>query len=67
MNNVTKKTYYVLIFLVLLRSVHWNKIPANDKSGDFELLLDEELYQNSDHSVTHRGKNSDRHSAPRWK
>ncbi|XP_063843784.1 polyglutamylase complex subunit TTLL1-like isoform X2 [Scylla paramamosain] len=48
-------------------NVHWNKIPANDKSGDFELLLDEELYQNSDHSATHRGKNSDRHSAPRWK
>lgn len=49
-------------------SVHWNKVPTPDKYGDFELLIDEELYQNSDHSSSHRGgRQSDRHSAPRWK
>ncbi|KAG7165049.1 tubulin polyglutamylase TTLL1-like, partial [Homarus americanus] len=48
-------------------NVHWNKVPASDKYGDFELLLDEELYQNSDHSSGQRSKHPDRHSAPRWK
>ncbi|ROT68063.1 tubulin-tyrosine ligase [Penaeus vannamei] len=49
-------------------NVHWNKVPTPDKYGDFELLIDEELYQNSDHSSSHRGgRQSDRHSAPRWK
>ncbi|ROT68069.1 tubulin-tyrosine ligase, partial [Penaeus vannamei] len=45
-------------------SVHWNKVPTPDKYGDFELLIDEELYQNSDHSSSHRGGRQSDHLLP---
>lgn len=65
--SVIMQNVFTTFIVSLLPSVHWNKVPATDKYGDFDLLLDEELYQNSDHSAAHRGKQPDRHSAPRWK
>ena len=51
-NNITENGAYPTLSIPCVSScsVHWNKVPTPDKYGDFELLIDEELYQSSDHS-----------------
>lgn len=39
-------------FYFLFNSVRWNKIPAPEALGNFELLLDEELAAQDENNVT---------------